>query len=700
MSRIYQIIVIGAGAGGLVVAIGGARAGKKVLLIERGTYGGDCTNFGCIPSKSLIASAEAAHAMKEGWRLGVEGSFSNASRSLERVRRIVSEFRALEEPNALQEKGVETLTGTARFIGPHTLQVGDEEVQGNQIVIATGSSPRIPEIEGLKGTPYLTNETVFKLETIPKSLCVIGGGPIGCELAQAFCRLGSEVFLIHRHALLLKKEEPEACEAIVRHFKNESIHLYLGHQPLRVDYRNLFTIFTDKGARIEAEALLVAVGRNPNLASLHLEAAGIEFSKEGISVDRYGRTSQKHIWAIGDVVHGPRFTHASENQARSVLASLLLPFKIKISGQPVPRATYTSPEVAAFGLLEKEAAEKFGRENIAVYMVPLSENDRAVTAGLTDGFVKIVTKKLSSRILGGTVVSPRAGEILPELSLAAKEKIPLRKIAQLIHPYPTYNLAIRRAGDLWLTQIFLPWLKHPSKWLPWKRFIPLFLIIFLMIIAYSFGVHKYLSFETLQKRNLEIKHFVAEHPVLTPLLYMVIYTVAVALSLPGGAILSLAGGFLFPVPWSTLYVLAGATLGATVIFLAAKTFFGELLRKKAGPQLKKMEKGFQENAWSYLLFLRFVPLFPFWLVNIAPAFFNVRLVTYVWTTFVGIIPGAYVFTQAGTGLSAIFEKGESFSLDAVFNRQIRLALIAIALFALIPIAFKKFFPRLFRGQKN
>jgi len=693
MSRHYQIIVIGAGAGGLVIAIGAAKGGKKVLLVEKGPYGGDCTNFGCIPSKALIASAEAAYTMKEGGRLGVEGSFSNASRSLERVRRIVSEIRTHEEPVALREKGVEALTGTARFIDSHTLSVGEEKVTADHIVIATGSSPKVPEIQGLKETPFLTNETIFDLETFPKRLCVIGGGPIGCELAQAFSRLGSEVFHIHRRSYLLKKEEPEARAVIAQRLSEEGIHLYLGHQPKSVRYQQEYTVTLEQGEEIVAEALLVAVGRVPNVHSLNLEAAGVRYSETGIEVDRFGRTSQKHIWAVGDVTGGPQFTHAAENQARTVLTSLLLPFKKKMDKQAVPRATYTDPEVASFGLLEEEAFKQYGHENIAIYNVPMGENDRAITAGRTEGFVKVVTKKKSSRILGGTIVGPRAGEMLPELSLAAKEKVPLRKIANLIHPYPTYNLAIRRAGDLWLTQTFLPWLRHPFKGFPWKRFIPLLIIVVLMIVAYSLGVHKYLTFDVLQKNHQAIKGFVAGHPILTPVVFTLFYAIATSLSLPGGAILSLIGGFLFPVPWSTLYVLIGATLGASGIFLAAKTAFGEMLRKKAGPFVKKMETGFQKNAWSYLLFLRFVPLFPFWLVNIAPALFNVRFVTYVWTTFVGIIPGAYVYTQTGAGLGAIFEEGGSLSLDTIFNWQLRIALIALALFSLIPIVIKKWFAR-------
>ncbi len=697
MSRHYQIIVVGAGAGGLVVAIGAAKAGKSVLLIEKGTYGGDCTNFGCIPSKALIASAEAAYMMKQGEELGVEGSFLNGDRALERVRRIIEEVRSHEDPIALKNLGVETVTGIASFQNAQIVQVGDEVFTADQFVLATGSIPLIPPIQGLEQTPYLTNETVFDLEKIPKRLCVIGGGPIGCELGQAFSRLGSEVYQVHRGANLLKKEEPEAQATIAQKFQEEGIQLFLGYRPQSVHYHNsVFTLSIQSEQRvkeIQADALLVAVGRVANVSSLNLAAAGVECTEQGIDVDRFGRTSQKHIWAVGDVTGGPLFTHSAENQARTVLTSLLLPFKKKMSRESVPRVTYTDPEVASFGLLESEACARYGESGIATYMVPMKENDRAVTAGRTEGFVKVVTKKMSSHILGTTIVGPRAGEMLPELSLAAKEKVPLRKVASLIHPYPTYSLAIRRAGDFWLTQTLLPWLRHPLKGLRWKRFLPLLFIVILMGVAYALGAHKYLTFEMLQRHHQAIKGFLGAHPVITPILFTLIYAVATSLSLPGGAILSLIGGFLFPIPWSTLYVLVGATVGASVIFLAAKSAFGEVLRRKAGPFVQKMEKGFQKNAWSYLLFLRFVPLFPFWLVNIAPALFNVRFVTYAWTTFVGIIPGAYVFTQAGAGLGAIFEQGKRFSLGALFNWQLRVALIALALFALVPIMIKKWIAR-------
>jgi pyruvate/2-oxoglutarate dehydrogenase complex dihydrolipoamide dehydrogenase (E3) component len=454
----YPIVVIGAGAGGLVIAIGGTKAGKKVLLIEKGNYGGDCTNFGCIPSKSLIASANSAFAIKEGKALGINSvpSITEANETLSRLRRIVGEIRSHEDPEALKKLGLETRTGIAQFEGTHTIRVNGEIIHAKQIVIATGSSAFIPPIKGLDKTPFLTNETVFELKEIPKSLTVIGGGPIGCELAQAFSRLGSKISLIHSHKELLNKEEPLAQDVIADQFKLEGMALYLGIGVKEVSHnQDQFQIYLEDGQKIESEALLVCVGRKPNVSSLNLQAAGVIYSENGIPVDTYGRTNMSHIWAVGDVAGSPFFTHWAEKQARSVLTSLILPFPFKKKidkNQPIPRVTFTDPEVASVGLTEKEAGQSY---NIATYLVPFSQVDRAITTGRTEGFVKIVTKKWSSKILGCTIVGERAGEMLGEITLAMYSGIPLRKLSGLIHPYPTYNLAIRKAADMWLTQTIL-----------------------------------------------------------------------------------------------------------------------------------------------------------------------------------------------------------------------------------------------------
>lgn len=463
----FQIVVIGAGAGGLVVAIGAARAGKKVLLIEGGQFGGDCTNFGCIPSKSLIASAKAAHAVRVAKELGVAAGSGtlDAKGALERVRAIREEIRSHEEPDALEKFGVATLSGWAEFTSSHTLRVGEEEVSGKQIVIATGSSPFIPPIPGLENSPYHTNETIFELKTLPKSLAVMGAGPIGCELAQAFSRLGTKVTVIESMRGLLPREEKEVGALLKERFQKEGIEVLLRCEANKITYEEgSFHICTMQGEEhrdFESDELLISTGRKPNVGRLQLEKAGVQFSEKGIPVDRYGRTNAPHIFAIGDVVGGPLFTHLAESHGRSVLTTLLLPFSLKkkLPTQPVPSCTYTDPEVASIGLSEEEAKKQC---KTATYLLPFNQIDRAITEGKTEGFVKIVTKKWSSKILGATIVGPRAGEMLPEISLAMLENIPLRKLAHLIHPYPTYSGAIRNAADLWLKQTVLGAFKRKS----------------------------------------------------------------------------------------------------------------------------------------------------------------------------------------------------------------------------------------------
>ena len=428
---------------------------KGFSSLKRGKFGGDCTNYGCIPSKALIASAHVAHTLQTASDFGIETPpFSlNSSGVLKRVQNIVNKIRTAEEPPILKELGVETLEGTATFIDKRTLEVNGKKVCGKEIVIATGSSPIVPPIPGLDGTPFLTNETVFDLREIPKSILFIGGGPINCELAQTFSRLGADVTLVATHPTLLQREEREAQEVIQHSFEKEGITLLLGYQTESISYSGTFTaeLRGKVPQTAQADALFIGVGRRPHLKDLQLEKIGILNADKGIPTDAYGRTQVKNVWAVGDAVGPPFFTHYAENQGRAVLRNLLLPFLLKKSRQPVPRCTFTSPEVASIGLKEEECTDK----KIAVYTVPLKEIDRSITEGTTEGFVKIITKKWTSKILGATIVAPHAGEMLMELSTAMHAGLPLRKLASLMHPYPIESLAIRKAADKYLTETLL-----------------------------------------------------------------------------------------------------------------------------------------------------------------------------------------------------------------------------------------------------
>jgi len=458
----YPYVVVGAGAGGLVVAIGLTAAGKKALLIEDSTYGGDCTNFGCVPSKSLIASAEIAHAIKEGSKYGIQsdGKF-NGDGALQKVRDIVASIREEEEPDALASRGIETMTGCASFVDANTLKVvgpeGQEEtVSAKTIVLATGSHPFIPPMKGLEGTPFLTNETIFNLEKVPASMLFVGGGPIGSELAQAFARLGSKVTVLLHDDHFLPREEMEVREVIQKQFEEDGITLMFNFKMDEVTYDGKFK-FPDG---TEGEQLVIATGRRANIDKLMLKNAKIDVHDHGIKVDKYGRTSKKHIWAVGDCIGPPFFTHFAENQGRAVLKNLLLPWNKAKSTQPVPRVTFTNPEVASIGLTESDAKKEYGEKKIATYFIPMEKVDRAICVRRTEGFVKVITKKWSSKILGATIVAPRAGEMLMEISVAMQADMGFRKLGDLIHPYPIFSHGVRKAADLYFTQTILGALKR------------------------------------------------------------------------------------------------------------------------------------------------------------------------------------------------------------------------------------------------
>lgn len=462
----YKYVVIGAGAAGLVTAIGLKKAKKKVLLIESNLFGGDCTNFGCIPSKALIASAKIAHNIKKANDFGLDFQLDNfdATGALQRVRDIIQNIRAKEDAQALKKLGLDTLRAKAYFKTDKILEAIDDKGQkhkiiANKIIIAVGSIPFIPPITNLNTTPFDTNETIFDLNKIPESLTIIGAGAIGAELGQAFQRLGCQVTIIDMASRMLVNESFEASKVMIDTFIKEGINLHLNASVLSVNYANdSFHIFIKNNKsgyikEIKSERLLIATGRELPLQDLKLENAQIEYSKKGIFIDQFSRTNKKHIFAIGDCTGAPFFTHKAEYMARATLFSLLVPFlKRKVSFDFMPRVTFSDPEVASVGLNEKQAFEQYGEKKIAIYFVSLEDIDRAIVENETNGFVKIITHKWSSEIIGATIVAKRAGEMLSEILVAMKKNIKLRSLADIIHPYPTYSLALRKAADKYLSE--------------------------------------------------------------------------------------------------------------------------------------------------------------------------------------------------------------------------------------------------------
>ncbi len=471
----YNLVAIGAGTAGLISAIGTAGLGGKVALIERHLMGGDCLNVGCVPSKALIRPARLASEMRNAAKFGLSPSEVGAvdfPKVMERLRRIRAEISDNDSASRYTEKGVDVFIGEAKFTGRNTVEVGGQEIRFKKAVITTGARAVHPDIPGLSAAGFLTNETIFNLTKRPEHLIVIGGGPIGCELAQAFRRLGSEVTIIEKRRFL-PREDPEASAILEETFKREGIEVLLESSVERVSLeggkKQMHIAQNGEAKTVEGDQILVGLGRAPNVDNLGLDAAGVEFdARTGIKVNDNLATTSPNIYAAGDCCMQHKFTHAADAAAQIVIQNALFGGKKKLSALNMPWCTYTHPEIAHTGMYAHEAAER-GIE-IDAYKFEMAENDRAIAEGEAEGFVKVVVKKGTDKILGATIVAAHAGEMINEISVAMAAKMGLGKIGGVIHPYPTQSEAIKRVAGLYNQTRLTPLVaKLMKKWLAWQR---------------------------------------------------------------------------------------------------------------------------------------------------------------------------------------------------------------------------------------
>jgi pyruvate/2-oxoglutarate dehydrogenase complex dihydrolipoamide dehydrogenase (E3) component len=477
---VYDLVVIGGGTAGLVTAAGASGLGAHVALIERHLLGGDCLNVGCVPSKTLLRSAHAAAELRRAGDFGLRPSASVAvdfPAVMERVRRLRAGISPHDSARRFTELGVDVFLGQARFVDSSAVEVEGARLRFAKAVIATGARPILPAIPGLAQVRPLTNETVFNLTELPPRLAVVGGGPIGCELAQAFQRLGSQVALLQSKDRLLPRDDPEAAAILEASLRRDGVELILNAQLERVVSENAAQVLSyqanGRSGRTAVDTILVAAGRAPNIEELNLAAAGVEAdARSGVRVDDFLRSSNSRVFACGDVCLVNKFTHAADFTARLVIQNTLFSFgpigRRRLSQLTIPWCTYTDPEVAQVGLAEPQA--RAAGLAVDVFSQPFARVDRAVTDGDTDGFVKMVTSKGSGTILGATVVGRHAGDLISEISVAMAGRVPLGRLAQVIHPYPTQAEAIRQCGDLYnrtrLTPAVKKWLE---RWLRWRR---------------------------------------------------------------------------------------------------------------------------------------------------------------------------------------------------------------------------------------
>lgn len=460
----FDVIVIGGGAGGLTAAGVATNIGADTLMIEKAQLGGDCTWYGCIPSKALLKSADVAHTVAHAGAYGVsvDAMAVDFPAVMERVRTLRQDVYAeADAPEHFEAMGIEVAHGTARFVDDHTVAIdtasGTRHVRGDRIVVATGARAATPPIDGLHDVPYRTNHTLFDLETQPAHLAIVGAGPIGIEMAQAFARLGTDVTVIERGRRILQNDTPALTRMLRERLEAEGVRFLMETRVTRVAEADPGTSRIEITARqgdtervVTADELLLATGRTPNVEGLNLEAAGVSYTGKGIPVDEAGRTNRGHIMAVGDVTGRYQFTHMSEHMAKTAMTNALLKVPTRFDTEHVPWVTYTDPELAHVGATA--AALEDAGASFATYRFPYAKVDRAITEGDTLGEIQVYATRWNGKILGASVLGARAGELISELALAMRNGVTLRALSDTIHPYPSYGLAVRRVADQWYAQ--------------------------------------------------------------------------------------------------------------------------------------------------------------------------------------------------------------------------------------------------------
>ncbi|MBI2166947.1 MAG: dihydrolipoyl dehydrogenase [Candidatus Omnitrophica bacterium] len=462
----FDLVIVGGGVAGLVTASGSAQFGAKVALVEKESLGGDCLHWGCVPTKTLVHSAKVASLVRRSEEFGIEtsGAQVNFEKVTSRMRSVQERIGRNDDPERFRKMGVEVIFGEGHFLDPRTFEVNGRQLRAKKFLIATGSRPVVIPIPGLKESGVLTNITALKLDYLPRSMAILGAGPIGLEFAQVFARLGTKVTVIEKMGQILPREDKEAADVLEVILKEEGIEIVTCMEVKEVKReaggKRLLAAQCEihGNLNLEVDEVMIAIGRAPNVEGLNLNIAGVEFDKKGIKVDSTLRTTQKHIFAAGDVTGLYAFTHVAEYQAGIVVSNALFPLmNRKADYRVVPWVTYTDPELGRVGLTEEEAKKQFGEKNIQVFRFKFDEVDRAVIEGEGHGLIKLVTDK-KNQILGAHLLGPNAGELLHEFVLAMKARLPITQISQTIHVYPTLSQAVKRASDQYYRQkLFTGW---------------------------------------------------------------------------------------------------------------------------------------------------------------------------------------------------------------------------------------------------
>ncbi len=660
MSTTFDVIVIGAGSAGLTAAVGCAKVGKRVLLIEREHLGGECTNSGCIPSKALLHHAKAyAAAVDISDKTPSNETFRQAA--LAYVQRKITEVLADETPAHFESQGITVVMGEAVFTSANTVQVKEHTYTFNRAIIATGSAPRLTTIPGLTAEQTLTNQNLFNLTVIPERLLIVGGGPIGLEMGQAFALLGSQVTIVDTGSRFAKLEEVAVAKVTEAAFMKLGITFVPEGEVMAVS-GNLATIYrknTEISETISFDKVLVAIGRVPNLPT-GLTQARITHTESGIVVNQNYQTSNRNVYAIGDVAERLKFTHMADDTARQVVTHLVSRGLLSVNPRKaVPKVTYTSPEMAQVGLSWDAAVSAYGADRLHRIEVSFAHNDRARTDDVTDGVLVVIARRLSGKILGAHIAGPAAGELINIFTIAIDQKLSLWKLRNTIFAYPTYALIIKKAGDYFFAAQ-IGTLKHDLK----RTFFSLAPKV-LLAAVWVYALYQLYDYQqtfglTITELALNLFSFITG-TVWGPVLYILTYAIRPLTFIPATP-LTLSAGIFFGFWGGLIYTIIGANLSASVAYAVGR-FFGSNL-KLENTILRPYVGALRSNPFSAVLTTRLL-FMPFDVVNYGAGILRLPFIPYLLATIIGTLLGIATFISVGAALSVEEVRANGFSVAAI-----------------------------------
>ena len=660
--NLYDIAVIGAGSGGLTTAVGFAKAGKRVLLVEREHMGGECTNSGCVPSKALLHHAKSYYAAKQVAGDSAAGR-KYRDEAFNYVREKIAEFLEEESPTTFATLGIEVIKGKAEFTAPCVIKVGKKSYTYKRAIIATGSSPRLLDIPGVKPRDILTNQNIFKLTTLPERVLVIGGGPIGMEMGQALAMLGVKVTIATDKDCLAHLEDPAVNALVERKSEELGIEILKNAHIERVENRQaILQIKHDNeiagSERVVYDKILMAIGRVPNLPD-GLAVAKIKCDERRIQTDSQYRTSNKHVYAIGDVTERNKFTHTASYAGRQVVAHVLSYGWLRVNRQKaVPKVTYTDPEIAAVGLSYQAAVQKYSPREVIRIKVPYEDNDRARTDSATSGVLVVVARRLNGAILGANIVGNQAGELISVFTLAIDKSISLWSLRRLIYAYPTYSLLIQKAGDYFLAKQLQSWRK--DLWFLTKKHLPkLVALIFWGTLIYSFQHYRITNELSYSDMLLSLYNFFTMS-MWGPIIYIALYTVRPLILFPATLLTALSGA-IFGFWWGVIYTIIGENLSANFAYWIGR-FFGQGLRLEDS-FLGSSINWLRTRPFEAVLFMRLFYV-PFDLANYGSGVLKVGWPSYALATLIGIMPGLTTFVALGAAIDVNELRMDGLSFDA------------------------------------